>query len=266
MRILGADVDIALGRADREPGDRHAFDQQEGVAFHQHAIGERAAVALVGVTDDVFLTGLDASGRAPFDAGREACATTPTKAGGQNFFNRRLGTQRQRAFKARKSAMTAIVVERERVSQPAAREDEPLLFCEVRNVLDAPQRFGMSATAQKVRVEKLNRLARRDRSVPDTPCGCFDLDQRLKPEEAARSGAHKLNVEAAAASLVVNCFGDEVRADRERRRIPRDEDADAHCTLPCAAATIASIRSQSRRPTGAPSSKAAGERAQLPRQ
>ena len=57
MRILGAHVDEALGGAHREAGDRHALDQQEGVALHQHAVGEGAAVALVGVADDVFLVG-----------------------------------------------------------------------------------------------------------------------------------------------------------------------------------------------------------------
>ena len=58
VRIFGADVDIALRRADRDAGDRHAFDQQERVALHQHAVGEGAAVALVGVADDIFLVGL----------------------------------------------------------------------------------------------------------------------------------------------------------------------------------------------------------------
>ena len=55
MRIFGADIDVALGRADRDAGDRHAFDQHEGIALHDHAVGEGAAVALVGIADDVFL-------------------------------------------------------------------------------------------------------------------------------------------------------------------------------------------------------------------
>ena len=40
-RILGADVDIALAGTDRQGGQRHAFDQRIGVAFQQHAVGER---------------------------------------------------------------------------------------------------------------------------------------------------------------------------------------------------------------------------------
>ena len=54
VRIFRADVDVALGRADREAGDRHALDQHERIAFHQHAVGEGAGIALVGVADDVF--------------------------------------------------------------------------------------------------------------------------------------------------------------------------------------------------------------------
>ncbi len=53
--IFRADVDIALGRAGRDAGNRHALDQHEGIALHDHAVGEGAAVALVGVADDVFL-------------------------------------------------------------------------------------------------------------------------------------------------------------------------------------------------------------------
>jgi hypothetical protein len=55
VRILGADVDVALRGADREAGDRHAFEQAEGIALHQHAVGEGARIALVGIADDVFL-------------------------------------------------------------------------------------------------------------------------------------------------------------------------------------------------------------------
>ena len=51
--------------------------KEERIALHQHAVGEGAAVALVGVADDIFLVGLDAGDRAPFDAGRETRAAAP---------------------------------------------------------------------------------------------------------------------------------------------------------------------------------------------
>ena len=74
VRIFGADVDEALGRADRDAGDGHAFDQDERIAFHDHAVGEGAAVAFVGIADDVFPVGFGVRDGLPLDAGREAGA------------------------------------------------------------------------------------------------------------------------------------------------------------------------------------------------
>lgn len=53
MRIFGADIDIALIRRDGVPGNHHAFDQHERIAFHDHPVGKGAAVPLLGVADDV---------------------------------------------------------------------------------------------------------------------------------------------------------------------------------------------------------------------
>ena len=53
--IFGADIDVAIGGADGDAGDGHALDQYEGIAFHDHAVGEGAGIALIGVADDVFL-------------------------------------------------------------------------------------------------------------------------------------------------------------------------------------------------------------------
>ena len=55
--IFGADIDVAVGGADRDAGNGHALDQHEGIAFHDHAVGEGAGIAFVGVADDVFLLG-----------------------------------------------------------------------------------------------------------------------------------------------------------------------------------------------------------------
>ena len=83
--ILGADVDVALGGADGDAGDGHAFDEAVRVAFHQHAVGEGAAVALVGVAADVFLVGLGVVHGLPLDAGREAGAAAAAQAGGRDL-------------------------------------------------------------------------------------------------------------------------------------------------------------------------------------
>ena len=75
MGIFGADIDVAHRSAGGDRGDGHAFDEGEGIAFHQHAIGKGAAVALIGVAADVFLVGGCFEHRLPFDAGGETGAT-----------------------------------------------------------------------------------------------------------------------------------------------------------------------------------------------
>ncbi len=69
VRVLAAQVDIALRGAGGDACDSHAFDQQEGIAFHHHAVGEGARVALVGIADDVLLVRRGLAYRLPFDAG-----------------------------------------------------------------------------------------------------------------------------------------------------------------------------------------------------
>ena len=80
VRIFAADIDVALLRADRMGGDRHALDQLEGIAFHQHAVGEGAAVALVGVADDVFARARRLGDGAPLDPGRKPRPAAPAQA------------------------------------------------------------------------------------------------------------------------------------------------------------------------------------------
>ena len=85
MRVFGPDVDVALRGSTGDGRDRHAFDQAERIAFHEHAVGEGAAVAFIGVAGDVFLGALEIVHRLPLDAGREAGAATAAKAGRRHF-------------------------------------------------------------------------------------------------------------------------------------------------------------------------------------
>src|SRR5260370_7763089 len=54
VRIFRADVDVALGGADRDCRDRHALDHHKGIAFHDHAVGESAAAPFSAIADDIF--------------------------------------------------------------------------------------------------------------------------------------------------------------------------------------------------------------------
>ena len=97
------------------------------VAFHQHAVGEGAAIALIGVADDVFLVALGVLNCFPFDARREAGTAATTQAGDANLFNG-CGTANGNGCLAPfKAAMGAVGIERQRIDDTDAGEGEAVL-------------------------------------------------------------------------------------------------------------------------------------------
>ena len=80
QRVLGADVDVALLRADGVGGDGHAFDHAVRVAFEHGAVHERARVAFVGVAEDVLHVAGGLARELPLEAGREARAAAAAQA------------------------------------------------------------------------------------------------------------------------------------------------------------------------------------------
>ncbi len=77
MRIFGAQIDVTLIGAGADRCDRHALDQHERIAFHDHAIGEGAGVALVGVADDILLIRRGLHRGAQLDPAGKASSATP---------------------------------------------------------------------------------------------------------------------------------------------------------------------------------------------
>ncbi len=189
--IFGPDVDVALRGTAGDGCDRHAFDQAEGIAFHQHAVGEGAAVALVGVAGDVlFWSALRIVNRLPLDAGREAGAAAAAKARGRDlgYDVDRLHLQGFREpFKA---AVLAIVLDRQRIGDAAARERQPFLVFEIGDL------FGQSVTElvrlalKETGIEKFCHVPSRYGAVSDAALGRFDLDERFEIKHAARAVAH----------------------------------------------------------------------------
>src|SRR5690606_33811246 len=55
--VFGAHIDVAVGGAHSQSGHGHALNEGVGVALHDHAVGERARIAFIGVTGNVFLLG-----------------------------------------------------------------------------------------------------------------------------------------------------------------------------------------------------------------
>ena len=146
VRILRADVDVALGRPDREGGDRHPFDNEKGIALHQHPVGESATVALVGVADDILLIRLRIPHRTPFDAGRKAGPAPAPETRCYDLVDDRVGLKRKRALEALEAAVAPIVLDRQRIRDAATGEDEPLLTREEGDVVHPAKRFWMHAS------------------------------------------------------------------------------------------------------------------------
>ena len=90
-RVLGADVDVALVRADGVAADDHPLDDRVRVALEDGAVHERARVALVGVADEVLLVVLGLAGELPLDAGREPGAAAAAQARVGDLFDDPLG-------------------------------------------------------------------------------------------------------------------------------------------------------------------------------
>jgi hypothetical protein len=87
-------------------------------AFHDHAIGEGAAVAFVGVDDDVFTVARRRRDGAPFDSGREPGAAASAKARIGDLFDSILRTERNGALKTLVAAQYPVGFERTRSVMP----------------------------------------------------------------------------------------------------------------------------------------------------
>ena len=80
-RVLRADVDVALVRADGVAAEHHALDDGVGVALEDGAVHERAGIALVRVADHVLLVGDGLHTGLPLEARREARAAASAQTG-----------------------------------------------------------------------------------------------------------------------------------------------------------------------------------------
>ena len=219
MRIFRADVDVALAGADRDAGDGHAFDHHEGIALHDHAVGEGAAVAFVGVADDVFLFGAGLRHGLPFYAGREAGAAAAAQPGRGDVGEDGVRRQRQRARQALVAVMGAVILQRARIDHAAAGEGQAGLPLQPGNVIRDTKPQGMRA-ARDHRIEhgigrKFGHRAERDASLRGR-----DLDHRLQPIKPARAGSDDLDFNAAFGGGQPQHQRDFVGSDRDRTRIP----------------------------------------------
>ncbi len=222
MGILRAAVDVAPRRAHRDAGDGHALDEHEGIALHDHAVGEGAAVALVGVADDVLLRPGSVGHRLPLDPGREAGAAAAAQPRGRHLGDDRLRPDLQGPARADPSAMRRIVGERQRVGDARPREGQPRLPREEGDRLDRADRLRMrDLRGRRPRRERRGeRLGPAGIERPEAPADAvlLDLDQRLQPEQPARRGPHRLDPgRGQRPDDVLRAAGDGGRRRAERR-------------------------------------------------
>ena len=112
LRVLAADVEVALARAGRERGDRHRLDDRERVALEQDAVLERAGLRLVGVADEVVRLRRLCRDGGPLATGRERRAAATHQLGRGDLGDDCLGADLERPSQGRIAAMGAVVVER----------------------------------------------------------------------------------------------------------------------------------------------------------
>ena len=185
VRVFDAQIDVSARRADGDTRDRHALDQAVRIALHQHAIGERARVALVGVAGDVALPRRLVEHGLPLDAGRKRGAAAPAQAGLEHFLDGGGGPDLERAPQPAVTAGCVIGIEVERVDVPDAREGQALLRREPRMLPDRAEPQGMRRALQQSLLQQFRDIARGDRAIGDAAGGALDFDERLEPVQSA---------------------------------------------------------------------------------
>ena len=103
LRVLAADVEVALLDAGRERGDRHRLDDRERVALEEHPILERAGLGLVGVAHEVVRLGGLAGDGGPLASGREGRAAATDEPRGGDLGDDGLAAHLERLRQGRRS-------------------------------------------------------------------------------------------------------------------------------------------------------------------
>ena len=263
MGIFRAAIDIALGCANADAANRHAFDQGKGIALANHAVGEGAAVTFVEVANHIFPVGLRIGNGLPFDAGWKTGTATAAKPGFRHFGDDRLRTNRDGAFEPFPAVMRLIIGERKRINDAATGKGKPRLRREEWMIFRFANPQGMRAAVQETCIEEGRDIGSQYRAIADTPLCRLDLDQRLQKEHTPRAGADNLDRQTARLRFCHDLCGDLVGANGERGYVPGNENArhGAH-----ASSSASEILSASNRPSGSPSIRADGDVAQRPRQ
>ena len=221
VRVLGADVHIALRGPHRQRGDRHAFDQQVGVALHHHAVGVGAGIALVGVAHHVLLRSSGGAHRLPFQTGRKGRTTAPAQARLQHFVHHLGARHTERPAQPHIAAVRLVVGDGQRVGEAHAGKGQPLLSGKVRDLLGEPQAQRVRPALQRAGIEQAGHIVHRHRAIGHAAGRRGHLKQRLQPEQPPRTIAHQRQGQPARRGLVGQTAGHTVGPHRQRSRVAR---------------------------------------------
>ncbi|OQB89823.1 MAG: hypothetical protein BWX86_02362 [Verrucomicrobia bacterium ADurb.Bin122] len=126
LRVLGPDVEIAVGRADRVAGDHQPLEHVVRIALEHAAVHECAGVALVAVADHAPRLRFLLTREAPLLPSGEPGAATPAQPAALQLLDHLLGRSRQRRPEPLVSVRAfQIVLQRLGVDRPAVAQDDP---------------------------------------------------------------------------------------------------------------------------------------------
>src|SRR5262249_49189811 len=158
--------------------------------------GVGSAVAFVRIAHDIFLVRSGVGDGLPLDAGWETRPAAAAEARLYYLFDHRRGRHLQSSLKTFAAVMRAVIVERTRIdktAEAAAGSGRPRLGVGDCCALRRAGMRRMLLIAGERGAQRAFGVGRRDGAVGNAPtCGC-DLDHRLEPIKAARTGAHNLD-------------------------------------------------------------------------
>src|SRR6185369_4835846 len=265
VRIFDAEIDIALRCSHRESGNRHAFDQRERIALHQHAIGERSRVALVRIARHVLLRRRRLERRLPFDAGGKSrsAATAQSRVG--DGLHDLLWLHADGVAQTFVPTVLYVIFETGWLDDADAFERQPLLACEIRNIFHTTKLQCVGAVVEEVGRKERGNIALGYRPIAAALGTDDDLDERLEPAHAARAVALESHIDAARLRFTRDGARHALRAEGQRGGITGNVNHRAHQSPPRSASSASNCSGETR-PNSSSSIITAGEQAQLPRQ
>ena len=222
QRIFAARIDVALAGPHREGGDGHAFNKAQGIAFHQHPVGKRAAVALVGIADNEFPRARRRRDCLPLDPCRETRAATPAQARGCHLGNHLLAPDGTRPLQAFHATAHDKISMGERIDHTATRKQKACLQLQARQRLNRSEKQRMGPTLQDPGID----ISNLERSIPQPHTAPLHLDKWLEPVQPARSRACYLQGQAGLCGNRTKRRQHPLDATGHRHAVSRDEDAD----------------------------------------